>query len=159
MFLQSKLWVQLSKYQQLTGTCRIFQSIQGLTTTKSNWLTFSYDDESLVGAMKLEEWKLIIIVGTRNMKGIRQQLEKQRDIQETTEDKNPVAPLTESHRRENIQSGSQNSYHMVISHQSSEELASRVHPMQSNSLFKALFLIWSERYYFSRGLKIFSWSV
>lgn len=45
---------------------------------------------------------------------------KQRDTTETTEDKNPVAPLTESHRREKYPIRKQNSYHMVISHQRSE---------------------------------------
>ena len=47
-------------------------------------------------------------------------LEAKRDTTETTEDKNPVPALTESHKREKYPVYKQNSYHMVISHQHSE---------------------------------------
>ena len=68
-------------------------------------------------------------------------LEAKRDTTETTEDKNPVPPLTESRERKIPSQEAEFMSHGYKPINVLKELASRVLPTQSNSLFKALFPI------------------
>lgn len=79
---QSKLWVQLSKYQQLTRHLPYFPKHPGVNYNQVQLADILLWWRKPGGSSKkLEEWKLIIIVGTRNMKSIRQQLTSKETLQ------------------------------------------------------------------------------